>query len=140
MLQSLWGWSYGPKRQSRPTGLIKPCLSLIRYHGSLLVEVTPLGRGLHSQYSLVTFTTQWENAYSYCSETSRINPQRYRHPANNVDMWQHPVMERGARFAVPRCKGVRCPPIFSLSNLIAGTNRKAYLLHASFALKDSHCQ
>ena len=23
--------------------------------------------------------------------------------------------------------------------LIAGTNRKAYLLHASFALKDSHC-
>jgi len=38
------------------------------------------------------------------------------------------------------CKGVRCPPIFSLSNLIAGTNRKAYLLHASFALKDSHCQ
>ena len=49
-------------------------------------------------------------------------------------------------------------PIFSLSNLInagwlvkkcvniyihpliAGTNRKAYLLHASFALKDSHCQ
>ena len=33
------------------------------------------------------------------------------------------------------CKGVRCPPIFSLSNLIAGTNRKAYLLHASFALK-----
>jgi len=24
--------------------------------------------------------------------------------------------------------------------LIAGTNRKAYLLHASFALKDSHCQ
>jgi len=55
------------------------------------------------------------------------------------------------------CKGVRCPPIFSLSNLInvgwlvrkcvdiyihpliAGTNRKAYLLHASFALKDSHC-
>ena len=38
------------------------------------------------------------------------------------------------------CKGVRCPPIFSLSNLIAGTNRKAYLLHASFALKDSHYQ
>ena len=57
------------------------------------------------------------------------------------------------------CKGVRCPAIFSLSNLInagwlvrkcvniytihpliAGTNRKAYLLHASFALKDSHCQ
>ena len=55
-----------------------------------------------------------------------------------------------------KCKGVRCPPIFSLSNLInagwllesvliyiypliAGTNRKAYLLHASFALKDSHC-
>jgi len=38
------------------------------------------------------------------------------------------------------CKGVICPPIFSLSNLIAGTNRKAYLLHASFALKDSHCQ
>ena len=56
------------------------------------------------------------------------------------------------------CKGVRCPPIFSLSNLInagwlvrkcvniyihpliAGTNRKAYLLHDSFALKDSHCQ
>ena len=24
--------------------------------------------------------------------------------------------------------------------LIAGTIRKAYLLHASFALKDSHCQ
>jgi len=23
--------------------------------------------------------------------------------------------------------------------LIAGTNRKAYLLHASYALKDSHC-
>jgi len=23
---------------------------------------------------------------------------------------------------------------------IAGTNMKAYLLHASFALKDSHCQ
>jgi len=56
-----------------------------------------------------------------------------------------------------QCKGVRCPPIFSLSNLInigwlvrncvdiytsliAGINRKAYLLHASFALKDSHCQ
>ena len=38
------------------------------------------------------------------------------------------------------CKGVRCPPIFSLSNLITGTNRKAYLLHASFALRDSHCQ
>ena len=38
-----------------------------------------------------------------------------------------------------RCKGVRCPPIFSLFNLITGTNRKAYLLHASFALKDSHC-
>ena len=38
------------------------------------------------------------------------------------------------------CKGVRCPPIFSLSNLIAGTNRKVYLLHASFALKDSQCQ
>ena len=54
-----------------------------------------------------------------------------------------------------QCKGVRCPPIFSLSNLIAGynynvliyispliagTNRKAYLLHASFALKDSCCR
>jgi len=26
-----------------------------------------------------------------------------------------------------------------ISPLIAGTNRKAYLLHASFALKDSHC-
>ena len=56
-----------------------------------------------------------------------------------------------------RCKGVRCPPIFSLSNLInvgwlvrkcvnisihpliVGTNRKTYLLHASFALKDRHC-
>ena len=24
--------------------------------------------------------------------------------------------------------------------IAAGTNRKAYLLHASFALKDSHCQ
>ena len=24
--------------------------------------------------------------------------------------------------------------------LIASTNRKAYLLHASFALKNSHCQ
>ena len=42
--------------------------------------------------------------------------------------------------AVYRCKGVRFPPIFSLSNLIAGTNRNAYLLHASFALKDSRCQ
>ena len=58
---------------------------------------------------------------------------------------------------IRHCKGVRCLPIFSLSNLInagwlvrkcvkniypliAGTNRKAYLLHASFALKDSHCQ
>ena len=30
--------------------------------------------------------------------------------------------------------------MFSLSNLIAGTNRKDYLLHANFALKDSHCQ
>ena len=27
-----------------------------------------------------------------------------------------------------------------IAPLIAGTNRKAYLLHASFALKDSHCQ
>ena len=26
-----------------------------------------------------------------------------------------------------------------VSPLIAGTNRKAYLLHVSFALKDSHC-
>ena len=38
------------------------------------------------------------------------------------------------------CKGVRCLPIFSLSNLIVGTNRKAYLLHASFALKDCRCR
>jgi len=45
-----------------------------------------------------------------------------------------------AHWHLDDCKGVRCPPIFSLSNLIAGTNRKAYLLHASFALKDSHCQ
>ena len=43
----------------------------------------------------------------------------------------------GDTIEVYKCKGVRCPPIFSLSNLIAGTNRKAYLLHASFALKDS---
>jgi len=28
----------------------------------------------------------------------------------------------------------------ALSTLIAGTNRKAYLLHASYALEDSHCQ
>jgi len=27
-----------------------------------------------------------------------------------------------------------------IAPLIDGTNRKAYLLHASFALKNSHCQ
>jgi len=32
MLQSLWGWPYGPNRRSRSTGLIKPCPSLIRYN------------------------------------------------------------------------------------------------------------
>jgi len=31
MLESLWRWPYGPNRQSWPTGLIKPCPSLIRY-------------------------------------------------------------------------------------------------------------
>jgi len=57
---------------------------------------------------------------------------------------------------VRRCKDVTMPTnIFIVSNLvsaallvrmcintdplIAGTNRKAYLLHTSFALKDSYC-
>jgi len=80
-------------------------------------------------------------------------------PPHGVSRQWEMVVRYGIRRATgASCKGVRCPPIFSLSNLInagwlvrmcinihiapliAGTNRKAYLLHASFALKDSHCQ
>ena len=39
-----------------------------------------------------------------------------------------------------RADGYNYNVLIYISPLIAGTNRKAYLLHASFALKDSHCQ
>jgi len=36
MLESLWGWPYGPNRRSRPTGLIKPCPSFFFFFQSIL--------------------------------------------------------------------------------------------------------
>jgi len=44
-----------------------------------------------------------------------------------------------------KCRPGRMPPLppppAATATLIAGTNRrKAYLLHASFALKELHCQ
>ena len=74
------------------------------------------------------------------------------HPTHGVELFgnilQHLIF----------CKGVRCPPIFSLSNLInagwlvrkcvnihihpliAGTNRKAYLLHVACCMLSSRVQ
>ena len=76
--------------------------------------------------------------------TKQVKQMRHLSYCERLKRWNLPTLRyrrhRGDMIEVYKCKGVRCLPIFSLSNLIAGTNRKAYLLHASFALKDSHCQ
>ena len=83
-------------------------------------------------------STLWHRPH-HAYSVARQKLSRVCHETRGVYRWvgDRWLIRDSARLLQACCKGVRCPPIFSLSNLIAGTNRKAY---ASFALKDSHCQ